>query len=200
MTASRLPLAALLALAAPGFLAPLSGCRRPAPPPRAAAPAPVPEEPAVPIVEPPPQRTTPPQETALVYTVVTDDAGSRLKAETIPVGKKGAPEETARALIDAMAARKDSPLPKGTHALSVAFAGELATVDLSRQFKSNFSGGDENEALAINAVLATLGQFPGVRRVQILIDGARIDSLGGTQSLDQPLQIPQEPPGAGSAP
>ena len=39
----------------------------------------------------------------------------------------------------------------------------------------------------VNAILKTLGQFPTVSRVQILVDGQHIDSLGGLLGLSDPL-------------
>ena len=66
---------------------------------------------------------------------------------------------------------------------------KLATVDLSKEFKDNFSGGSTAEALAINSVTATLGQFPGVKKVQFLVEGQKIDSLGGGQELTDPLPV-----------
>jgi hypothetical protein len=87
----------------------------------------------------------------------------------------------------------NSPLPRGTRVLRVTMdrADKLATVDFSRQFRDNFHGGETREAQAIESVLETLGQFPDVEKVQILVDGHKIDSIGGSQELDEPLPTPQ---------
>lgn len=99
------------------------------------------------------------------------------------------PEAQAIAAISAMAGAEPSPLPKGTRVVSIEFAGPLVTLDLSPEFRDNFSGGETMEALALNAITGTLGQFAGVKRVQILVGGKRIDSLGGAQSLKEPLTV-----------
>ena len=65
----------------------------------------------------------------------------------------------------------------------------MATVDLSGEFKANFKGGDSGEAVVLNALISTLGQFDSVKSVQILVDGKKIDSLGGNQALDEPLPV-----------
>ena len=102
------------------------------------------------------------------------------------------PSTQARNALNVMARVKDSPLPDGTEARSVTITGETATVDFNVAFKENFHGGDEAEALALNSVLATMGQFAGVHRVQITVEGKTIDSLGGNQSLTHALPVPQQ--------
>jgi spore germination protein GerM len=156
------------------------------------------------IVAPVPRPTAPaattaarPARSVTAYRVVPDDDGAHLEPvkATVPPGK-----DPKMAAIDAMARLKDSPLPPGTQARSVDMIGDgVATVDFNRAFQSNFPGGDEAEALAINAVLATLAQFEGVERVQILVEGRKIDSLGGTQSLTEPLPVPHEENGRPTA-
>ena len=41
----------------------------------------------------------------------------------------------------------------------------------------------------VNAILRTLGQFPTISRVQILIEDKPVDSLGGLLSLSDPLPV-----------
>jgi spore germination protein GerM len=126
-------------------------------------------------------------------TVATNDRGSYLEKKELPSGSAGTLSNTDEAVraLNAMADEgENSPLPKGTKALSVTFENDLATVDFNEAFQKNFAGGDENEALALNAVYGTLGQFPGVKQVQILVDGQKIDSLGGNQPLTDPQPVP----------
>lgn len=83
----------------------------------------------------------------------------------------------------------NSPLPVGTRLRSVTVTDGLATADFNRALKDNFHGGDTEEAQAVNAILRTLGQFPTVNRVQILVDGRRVDSLGGLIVISDPLPV-----------
>jgi hypothetical protein len=128
-----------------------------------------------------------------ILTVATNDKGSFLEKKSLGAGNTGTLSNAGEAerVLNAMAdAGENSPLPKGTRAKTVVFDRELATVDFNDAFQKNFAGGDENEALTLNAVLAAVGQFPGVKQVQILVDGQKIDSLGGNQPLGEPLPIP----------
>jgi germination protein M len=98
-------------------------------------------------------------------------------------------KDPAREALEALANSKRSPLPSGTSILDIAInqSSGLATVNFSHQFKDNFPGGDTREAQVLNSVLATLGQFAVVQNVQFLVDGEKLDSLGGTQDLSSPL-------------
>jgi spore germination protein GerM len=128
-----------------------------------------------------------------ILTVATNDKGSFLEKKSLDAGNKAglSNSQEAERLLNAMADEgENSPLPKGTRAISVIFDNDLATVNFNNAFQKNFAGGDEDEALALNAVFATVGQFPGVKQVQILVEGQKIDSLGGNQPLTDPQPIP----------
>ena len=141
-------------------------------------------------VAPTVKKAEPKSATTTIFSVDTKGDGTKLVATQAPTSSKdAAPDKKAVEALNGMATGKNSPLPKGTKALSVTFAGDLATVDLSKEFKENFSGGSTAEALAINAVTATLGQFPGVKKVQFLVEGKKIDALGGGQELTDPLPV-----------
>jgi spore germination protein GerM len=134
------------------------------------------------------------QAAPVVYRVVSDENGSHLKKVTLTPSQSVSASGSSPALnaLNVMAASEDSPLPPGTQALSyVANADNTsATVDFNQAFVKNFPGGDTAEALAIESILATIGQF-GPRSVQITVEGKKIDSLGGNQSLTEPLPVPQ---------
>jgi germination protein M len=135
----------------------------------------------------PPKKTDPKSATTTVY----KKDGEKLTEKTVKAPSSDArPEEKALAALNGMAEGEDAPLPKGTKALSVKIEGDLATVDLSKEFKENFSGGTTEEAQTINAVVNTLGQFGGVKKVQLLVEGQKIESLGGGQELLEPLPVP----------
>jgi hypothetical protein len=127
------------------------------------------------------------------YVIVQGTDGNRqIKPTTIPL-KPG--ETPALAVLNHMAEMKDSPLPKGTRARSVTFGEDgTATVDFNAALRDNFEGGDEAEALMWNAILATIGQFPNVKQVQILVEGEKA-SIGGMQDTTAPMPVP---PGIGT--
>jgi len=138
----------------------------------------------------------------VVYTVAVTHNGEHLEKHALSTAAAHGDSVAERATnaLNAMAAEDRSPLPSGTHARSVKLVDGVATVDFNKAFQENFSGSDEGEALTLNAVLATVGQFQGVRSVQFLVEGQKIDSLGGNQSLTAPLPIPQEMATTGRSP
>ena len=122
-----------------------------------------------------------------------------LPAGAVPTATLPAPAPAQDALI-ALAARLDSSLPTGTKLLSIRVTDDLATANFSHQLRDNFSGGDTEETLTVNALLRTLGQFPTISRVQILVEGKPIDSLGGLLSLSDPLPVIRPDTDPASAP
>ena len=81
-----------------------------------------------------------------------------------------------------------NPIPRGTRLLSLKVKDGLATVDLSREFSDNFSGGAEDEALCISSILRTLSQFPEIKKVLFEVEGKPLDTLGHLE-LDGPQDV-----------
>jgi germination protein M len=122
-----------------------------------------------------------------IYTVVANGGDeNNLAPQPVTLPHTSAP---ARAALDALIDSAQSPLPHGTRLLDIRIDSGLATVNLSQEFKKNFQGGDLQEAQAVNSILMTLGQFSTVDRVQILVEGAQIDSLGGHFELGSPVDV-----------
>jgi len=105
-----------------------------------------------------------------------------------PVAALPAPAPAQEAL-NALATRPDSPLPSGTKLLSVRVTNGLAMTNFSHELRDNFTGGDSGETRTVNAILSTLGRFPTISRVQLLVEGKPVDSLGGLLSLSDPLPV-----------
>jgi len=120
----------------------------------------------------------------LSQTSHADDNG--LVAHTIALTH---PESPARDALNALASSPNTPLPPGTTLRGITIRDGLATADFSPQFKSNFPGGDTREAQVISAIRQTLGQFPEIQNVQILVNGKPIDTLGGMIDLTGPLPV-----------
>jgi germination protein M len=148
-----------------------------------------------PITAPPSQspsaQTNPAPPTAAprstyIYQVVDHGGDSNdLAPKKVELGTKSPARDAMVALIDS----PQSPLPAGTRLLDIRLSDGLATVDFSKEFQKNFHGGDLQEAQVINGILMTLGQFPTIDKVQILVEGAAIDSLGGHFDLTGPADV-----------
>ena len=87
--------------------------------------------------------------------------------------------------------RDESPFPPGTQVLSVTLrdAG-VAWADFNAALVAHFPGGSGRESLLLLAILRTLGQFPGVRAVQITVEGKPIESIGGHEEISGPQAVP----------
>ena len=92
-----------------------------------------------------------------------------------------------------------SALPKGTRILSVEVddSQQLAYVNFSRELVENHPGGSYGEATTLHAIVQTLTGIPGIRRVQILVEGKTIDTLAGHISTREPLERMLLVPGPG---
>lgn len=101
-------------------------------------------------------------------------------------------DESLRALLSTnkQTGIVQSLIPQGTRLLGrVEVSGGVAEVNLSREFVENFAGGSEQEALTLNAIVATAVENSGgkAKRVRILVEGRSVESLGGHFDLSAPL-------------
>jgi spore germination protein GerM len=128
------------------------------------------------------------------FKVIDSPDGPVLHPETRELeGETLTDEARLQAAILSMTEGEAPILPKGTKLRRLKIDGTTALLDLSKELKENFSGGDKAEQLLINALTATAGQLPGIEKVQIFIEGLAVETLGGTQSLLEPLAVPQKP-------
>ncbi len=179
----------------------LSGCEQvpsrssdssPAPSTGASAAQPIPA-----IAPPPADNTTPetqPAATVYAYKLASNSASADANGlVAVPIKMRVGSVDAARVSLQSLADGPNSPLPAGTKVLGVVIdpSSKLASVNFSPELKSNFHGGETEEAQVINSVLKTLGQFGSIDKVQFLIDGKPVDTLGGAQDLSQPLPTPQ---------
>ncbi len=77
--------------------------------------------------------------------------------------------------------------PAGTQA-SVTTDGEVATVDLGGSIARSFQSGAGDEAGMFKSLTYTLTALPGIKSVQVLVDGRKRAALsGGHFEIDEPL-------------
>ncbi len=79
-------------------------------------------------------------------------------------------------------------VPEGTTAKSVTTKGDLAIANFSEEIVTSFVGGSWNEALLVGSIVNTLTEFPGITRVQILVNGEKRESIGGHIGIDTPQE------------
>ena len=78
-------------------------------------------------------------------------------------------------------------LPEGTRVVNYSFdeAAGLAVVDFSTEILS--VSGTMGEGLAVYSVVNTLTSLPGISRVQFLVEGEAVESIGGHLYLREPI-------------
>jgi spore germination protein GerM len=98
-------------------------------------------------------------------------------------------QEAVRELIRGPKGRLLPTLPSGTELLSFELDDKgVAKVNFSRAFSRNHPGGSSAEMMTVYSVVNTLTlNFPAVKNVQFLVEGAEIDSIAGHLSLGQPV-------------
>ena len=116
-----------------------------------------------------------------------------LAAVSIPVSAEPmASQNPARDAVESVLDSPSSVLPSSTEIRGIAIQNGLATVNFNSALVEDFKGGDTDEAKGVNAILKALGQFPNVQKVQILVNGQHVDTLGGLLDISGPLPVIRE--------
>jgi spore germination protein GerM len=79
-------------------------------------------------------------------------------------------------------------LPPDTVLNSAKVDGALATVDFSSSFLDDYWGGSAGEIMTIYGLVNSITSLSGIEEVQILIDGAKAETLAGHIEISEPLQ------------
>ncbi|HUE87011.1 MAG TPA: GerMN domain-containing protein [Vicinamibacterales bacterium] len=152
-----------------------------------------------PIVDAPPQQTTPPATPAVprikavLFFASEDGRGLVGVEQEVPLAEGTVPQ--ARALVEAqLRTAPPSPLvstiPEGTtlRGLFVSSRNE-AFVDLDATIRDRHPGGSMNELFTVYTIVnAVTTNLPDVQTVQVLIDGREVDTLAGHVDLRRPLR------------
>ncbi len=119
-----------------------------------------------------------------------DDNGMKLIAETRTIETKGDKYKAAveSLLSGAKAKGAITIIPKKAKIKSVEVKNGIATADFNDDLIKNFTGGSTGEEMLVGSIVNTLTEFPEVKSVQILLDGKKIDSLGGHLDTSAPLK------------
>ena len=170
---------ALLALLGWGVTAVLERLTRPEPPP------------AAPVTQAPPAVETPHISATLFFASADGSGLVPLRRE---VALAEGLEAQGRQIVSAqLAAEAPQPyvsvIPTGTtlRGFFVTDRGD-AFVDLSPEISSAHPGGSLTELLTVQAIVhAVTANLPAVQRVQILVNGAEVETIAGHVDLRRPL-------------
>jgi germination protein M len=133
-----------------------------------------------------PTPATPSGQETMVVTVynATDDA-KYLVAEPHVVPKNDQPAKTAMELLTAGTKTVGlvSVMPSGTKLRNISIKDKVAYVDFNDKLTKNNSGGSTSETLLVAAIVNTLTEFKEIQKVQIMVDGKKIDTISGHLDL-----------------
>jgi len=144
-----------------------------------------------PVVTPPTTPTpTTHRQAVKIYTVVAKANKEELKPIQVYVdsGKNIYANALSRLFEEVNSKDAANPIPRGTKVLGLELKDGLASVNLSKEFRDNFQGGSDAEAMTIGALLKTLAQFPKIKHVRLLVDGKPLETLGHLD-LSEPLDV-----------
>lgn len=150
---------------------------------------------SVPSSTRPPQQVAKelPPETTEITLYFADDQAEYLVAERRKVPSKAKASAMAAAVLEALISGPRSNLqptiPPGTHVREVSLREKgLCTVDLNEAFQKNHPGGTSGELMTVYSIVESLAvSVPGVRSVQILVEGKPRETLAGHLFIGKPL-------------
>jgi len=91
-------------------------------------------------------------------------------------------------LISGPVGELEPTLPSHTRVLEVHVAGAVARINFGHELTEGLPAGSSAETTAVYSIVDTVtANFPQIGRVQILVDGAPVETLKGHLDLRQPL-------------
>jgi hypothetical protein len=78
-------------------------------------------------------------------------------------------------------------LPPEAKLLSVQVTDGLALVNFSREVQTKHWGGSTGEAMSLLSLVNSLTELPEIQKVQILVEGQKVETLAGHFDVTQPL-------------
>lgn len=154
-------------------------------------------KPPAPVPQPGPP--TPPASVSRILNLYfADDQAMYLAAEprTVSVQQEDGKQLAAAAVNELIAGPKQSGLyptiPPESKLLSVEVSNGLATLNFSQELQTKHSGGSTGERMTIYSLVNSLTEIPGIQKVQLLIEGKKLDSLKGHMDISGPLTRDQE--------
>jgi len=105
------------------------------------------------------------------------------------VPKNDYPAQTAIELL--LAGTKNmalvSVMPPDTKLRALWVKDHIAYVDFNDNLIKKNTGGSTSELLLVAAIVNTLTEFPNIQKVQILVEGNKVDTIVGHMDTTQPL-------------
>ncbi len=135
------------------------------------------------------QAAKPAAETMPVTVYYATKDAMYLVPEIHNVPKSDQPAQAAieQLLKDPKSAELVRTLPEGTRLRGITVNNHIAYVDFNDKLITKGSGGTAGEILAVGSIVNTLTEFPEIYKVQIMVEGKKIDTLFGHLDTSEPL-------------
>lgn len=134
---------------------------------------------------PPPPPPQPPREAKLYIPRFDPQGEVSYQSKRVPIRDPAvAYREVYEQLI-----RESGAFPQGTRLLDARLQNGTLQLNFSEELVSNFEGGASWETALVNAITSTAASFPEVQRVQILVQGKPVESIGGHVDISQALPV-----------
>ena len=146
-----------------------------------------------PLSAPPPAPLTPGAAGRTVRLFFADPETTALREESRQLPQGVTAVEEAMRLLDELIRGPGEALaptiPEGTRVRQLHIDGEgTAYVDFTRELQANHAGGTAGELLTIYSIVDTLASnLEQVKRVQLLVEGAEINTLAGHVDARRPF-------------
>lgn len=137
----------------------------------------------------PPISSEPAESTVTVTLYFSDAQAMYLEREEREVvkGNETLEELVIAELMKGPAERESgSPIPEGTKLLGVSVVDGVAYVNFSEEFRSKHWGGSTGESHTVYAIVNSLCELEGIEKVQFLLEGDPLDTLGHME-LTEPV-------------
>ena len=129
------------------------------------------------------------EETEIVLYFADDDAECLLpELRTIKKTNEIAKQAILELIKGPTASGLYPTIPPATTINALYISDGIAYADLSRELIKNHPGGSAGELLTAYSIVFTLTSFPGIDKVQILVDGSSKDTLVGHLDVSMPLE------------
>jgi len=129
------------------------------------------------------------QETMSVTVYSATKDAMYLVPEHHVIPKNAHPAQAAMELL--VAGTKDAQLvsviPAGTKLKHISIKDKIAYVDFNDKLVKNNTGGSTSEMLLVAAIVNTLTEFNDIQKVQIMVEGKKIDTISGHMDIGEPL-------------
>ena len=130
-----------------------------------------------------------PQEKMVITVYNATKDAMHLVAEVHIIDKNDHPAKSSIELLLAGTQNVDllSIIPTGTQLLHISVKENIAYVDFNDKLIKNNKGGSASEILLVAAIVNTLTEFDNIQKVQIMVEGKKIDTISGHMDTSEPL-------------